>query len=218
MRAENTHGKAVAILSSNGARSNQRKARGNAWSLSTAASRLHSAFRRRNFYARNQRTENLCPQHDTYFTENFSEEAKTEEKQVDEENKEEAIVKIDPKTFEMKPLEVAPKLEIAGGVYLIPAEKVLCHTITGQVLNEISQATFEDAKVMCKSRGMLLMTVDDETETNDVSEFLENSGLAAESFLCSKKEAPSGCSVMLNSQIQTASCDKKINFICEAKK
>jgi hypothetical protein len=81
-----------------------------------------------------------------------------------------------------------------------------------------SQATFEDAKVMCKSRGMSLMMVDDETESNDVSDFLKNAGLGAESFLCSKKEAPSRCSVILNSQIQSDSCDKKINFICEAKK
>jgi len=85
-------------------------------------------------------------------------------------------------------------------------------------MKEISQATFEDAKVMCKSRGMSLMTLDDQTETNDVSDFLKNSGLAAELFRCSKNEAQSGCSVMLNSQIQTESCDKKINFICEAKK
>jgi len=55
---------------------------------------------------------------------NFSEDAKTEEKHVDEKKEEEEIVKIDPKVFEMKPLEVAPKIAIAAGVYLIPAEKV----------------------------------------------------------------------------------------------
>jgi hypothetical protein len=81
-----------------------------------------------------------------------------------------------------------------------------------------SQATLEDAKILCKSRGMSLMTLDDETETTGVSDFLKNAGLAAESFLCSKKDVPSGCSVVLNSQIQTESCDKKFNFICEAKK
>jgi hypothetical protein len=81
-----------------------------------------------------------------------------------------------------------------------------------------SQATLEDAKVLCKSRGMSLTMLDDEAETTGVSDFLKNAGLASESFLCSKKDIPSGCSVMLNSQIQTESCEKKFNFICEAKK
>jgi hypothetical protein len=36
----------------------------------------------------------------------------------------EKAIKIDPKTFELKPLEFAPKIAIAGGEYLIPAEKV----------------------------------------------------------------------------------------------
>jgi hypothetical protein len=62
------------------------------------------------------------------------------------------------------------------------------------------------------------MMLDDETETTGVSDFLNNAGLASESFLCSKKDKPSRCSVMLNSQIQTESCEKKFNFICEAKK
>lgn len=131
---------------------------------------------------------------------------------------------MEPKSFEMKPLDIAPKIAISGGVYLIPAEKV-------QTINKInylsviiyweytsSQATFEDAKALCKSRCMLLMNVDDKTESKDVSDFLKNAGLAAESFHCSKKEAPDSCNVMLNSQIQADSCDKKINFICEAKK
>jgi hypothetical protein len=72
---------------------------------------------------------------------------------------------------------------------------------------------------MCKSKGMSLMMVDDETESNDVSDFLKKAGLASESFHCSKKGASAGsCSVMSNSRIQTDSCDTKINFICEAKK
>jgi hypothetical protein len=80
------------------------------------------------------------------------------------------------------------------------------------------QATLEEAKELCKSRGMLLLMLDDEKETDGVSDFLKNSGLAAESFLCSKKETSNGCSIILNSQIQTESCDKKFNFVCEAKK
>jgi hypothetical protein len=36
----------------------------------------------------------------------------------------EKAIKIDPKSFDMKPVKVAPKIEIAGGVYLIPSEKV----------------------------------------------------------------------------------------------
>jgi hypothetical protein len=60
--------------------------------------------------------------------------------------------------------------------------------------------------------------LDDEKETTGVSDFLKNSGLGAESFFCSKKETPNDCSIMHNSQIQTESCDKKFNFICEAKK
>lgn len=51
-----------------------------------------------------------------------------------------------------------------------------------------------------------------------VLDFLKNFGLAAEPFLCSKKETPGSCSVMHNSHIKTESCDKKLNFICEAKK
>jgi hypothetical protein len=57
-----------------------------------------------------------------YFS-NVKEDA-IEEKNVAGKKDEEAIVKIDPKSFEMKPLEIAPKIAIAGGVYLIPAEKV----------------------------------------------------------------------------------------------
>jgi hypothetical protein len=38
--------------------------------------------------------------------------------------KDEVAIKIDPKTFEMQPTKVAPKIEISGGVYLIPSEKV----------------------------------------------------------------------------------------------
>jgi hypothetical protein len=42
----------------------------------------------------------------------------------------EKAIKIDPKSFEMKPVLVAPKIEIAGGVYLIPSEKVRYHIPT----------------------------------------------------------------------------------------
>jgi hypothetical protein len=43
--------------------------------------------------------------------------------ETDDDSDEKAI-KIDPKSFDMKPVQMAPKIEISGGVYLIPSEKV----------------------------------------------------------------------------------------------
>ena len=52
----------------------------------------------------------------------------------------EKAIKIDPKSFDMRPVLVAPKIEINGGVYLIPSEKVTYHIPT--VVNSVQKCCY----------------------------------------------------------------------------
>jgi hypothetical protein len=79
--------------------------------------------RRLNFYARNQRTANIIFNTSVIlFIINLHFSIST-----DDASSNEKAITFDPKSFEMKPLQIAPKIEISGGVYLIPAEKVFDH-------------------------------------------------------------------------------------------
>ena len=121
MRAENIHGNQEALSILDGAHNNQWKEMENVRPLLTAAWKLLIVNKRLNFYARILRkaiTNNIhvqsCINLMCFSTDD------------------EKAIKIDPKSFDMKPVLVAPKIEISGGVYLIPSEKVTYHDPTSQ--------------------------------------------------------------------------------------
>jgi len=116
--------------------------------------------------------------------------------------------------FKILPIDKAPRVEIGENKYLIPAEK----------------ATLEEAKSFCKQRNMEVASFDSKEESEAVANFLKDAGLSAKPFMTSAKAgaglnwAPNHpdktgkCSVVVNQLMQSASCENKVNFMCESKK
>jgi len=110
--------------------------------------------------------------------------------------------------------------------------------------NNVFQATYEEAKAMCNSKGMDMVSMETEAESDSIANFFESAGLSSLPFFSSLKKgaestfqwqsglaadflnwAPNqpaknggDCTAMFNLLLQSQSCDQKLNFMCEAKK
>ncbi|XP_059478308.1 uncharacterized protein LOC132198339 [Neocloeon triangulifer] len=123
------------------------------------------------------------------------------------------------------PTEKAKPIELGGQEYILPAEK----------------ATYEDAKKLCESRQMDLLSIQTKTESNLISSFLNSKGVGASPILTSLQSMDGGsfswdgntkadglkwaknqpskgdCATLSGSTLKTVSCEAKSNFMCEAK-
>ncbi|XP_059476413.1 serine-rich adhesin for platelets-like [Neocloeon triangulifer] len=123
------------------------------------------------------------------------------------------------------PVEKAQPVQLGGQQYILPSEK----------------ATYDEAKQLCESRQMDLLSIQTKTESDLISNFLNSKGVGSSSILtglqsidpgkfswdgstaanglkwASNQPGTGDCATLASSTLKTVSCDTKSNFMCEAK-
>ncbi|XP_059476487.1 uncharacterized protein LOC132197297 [Neocloeon triangulifer] len=123
------------------------------------------------------------------------------------------------------PVTKAQPVELEGQEYILPSEK----------------ATYEEAKKLCESRQMDLLSIQTKSENDLISNFLNSKGVGSSPILTSLLSVSAGsfswdgssiadglkwasnqpgtgdCATLSSSTLKTVSCEAKSNFMCEAK-